>query len=474
MDLDKSLEQGMHFGQWALQKQIGEGGNAVVWGVTNSAGRTAAIKLLKSRQLNNRPRPKRFRDEIEFLRSNIGRAGILPLIDANMPDVLSKEDRPWFTMPLAMPFAKLELSGAANLIELAHKIAAIASTLATLHEEHIWHRDLKPENLFLLNGNAVIGDFGLVTFPGKEAITVSKEFLGPLFYIAPEMMTDAADKPAGAADVYSLAKTFWVLASGHRYPLPGEQRLDVPALRVSTYCPLPRANVLDLLLERATSHDPSRRPAMGDLAGELIAWLRPAAEVPVNIDLKTLAKENESIFELENRAERNRKELIAAAEASLSSFTPVLSAVAAELSVIRKKKVDIEFGAYDLPKRFHHVKLAFSVDSVWRRANQVKITVKANHRFTVSLHSFAQVEALDNDTIRIVVGHLVQPSANGNLLIVWKPWTKEAIELRGTAQLENKSAALGTELRANLKSAVGEFVTRIRQYQSDANDIAPA
>ena len=111
MDLDKSLEQGMHFGQWALQKQIGEGGNAVVWGVTNSAGRTAAIKLLKSRQLNNQPRPKRFRDEIEFLRSNIGRAGILPLIDANVPDVLSKEDRPWFTMPLAMPFAKLELSG---------------------------------------------------------------------------------------------------------------------------------------------------------------------------------------------------------------------------------------------------------------------------------------------------------------------------------------------------------------------------
>jgi hypothetical protein len=114
------------------------------------------------------------------------------------------------------------------------------------------------------------------------------------------------------------------------------------------------------------------------------------------------------------------------------------------------------------------------VDSVWRRANQVKITVKANHRFSVSLHSFVQVEALDNDTIRIVVGHLVQPSANGNLLIVWKPWTKEAIELRGTAQLENKSAALGTELRANLESAVGEFVTRVRQYQSDANDITPA
>ena len=104
----------------------------------------------------------------------------------------------------------------------------------------------------------------------------------------------------------------------------------------------------------------------------------------------------------------------------------------------------------------------------------MKITVKANHRFTVSLHSFAQVEALDNDTIRIVVGHLVQPSANGNLLIVWKTWTKEAIELRGTAQLENKSAALGTELRANLESAVGEFVTRIRQLQSGTSETSSA
>src|SRR5205807_5703302 len=143
--------------------------------------------------------------------------------------------------------------------------------------------------------------------------------------------------------------------------------------------------------------------------------------------LGVLARESESIFELENKTERDRNERIQAAEEILRSFDPVLTKIATDLSAFAKREIPVENGAYDLPGTFHFSQLAFSTRLVWRSANQVKVAVTANHRFTVSLHSFVQVEALDDDTIRVVIGHLVQPRANSDLVIVWDPWNKETI-----------------------------------------------
>jgi serine/threonine protein kinase len=102
-----------------------------------------------------------------------------------------------------------------------------ALTLAGLAAKGIGHRDLKPENLFRHEGRWVIGDFGLATYPGKEPITVGERRLGPLYFIAPEMLREPDVADAGPADVYSLAKTLWALASGQRYPPEGQIRVDV-------------------------------------------------------------------------------------------------------------------------------------------------------------------------------------------------------------------------------------------------------
>jgi serine/threonine protein kinase len=61
-------------------------------------------------------------------------------------------------------------------------------TLVNLHDSDISHRDIKPDNLYLLDGNWVLADFGIASFPGKEAITEAGRKLGPMFYIAPEML----------------------------------------------------------------------------------------------------------------------------------------------------------------------------------------------------------------------------------------------------------------------------------------------
>ena len=247
------------------------------------------------------------------------------LVAAPQPDSLFQP--PFGCRKNGSAFTKLELAGL-KLPDLVAKIEIIAQTLAKLHDENIWHRDLKPENLFVLDNHPVIGDFGLVDFPGKEAISMPEDFLGARNYIAPEMTEDAADKPAGPADVYSLAKTLWVLASGKRYPPNETLRMDVPELRFSNLCPHPRAIYFDRLVESATDYGPSRRPTMREFARELSEWLNPPTTESLKTDLTASTKEYQNVFEVENRAKRNRDELIDAAKAVLLSFEPVLKQIA--------------------------------------------------------------------------------------------------------------------------------------------------
>src|SRR5581483_5366651 len=316
---DKKLGPGLQFGQWTLgNKELGRGGNGVVWEAVNRAGLQVAVKFLHAHHFQTpTKRLARFKDEVAFLAREGTRAGLLSLLDSNLPVNPSLEDRPWLVTALADSLTKASLAGAGKLQELVNRIRELAQTLAGLHAERKAHRDIKPENLFVLNGKPVFGDFGLVDFPDKADVTESGEILGPLFYVAPELMRDAADVDARPGDVYALAKSLWVLASGQQYPLQGEMRADSPPLRLSTYCPHARAHVLDLLLERSTRHNPQERPNAHEFARELNAWSESPQSTSVSIDLADLAKEYEGIFETENRRGRQQQELITAAQGAL-------------------------------------------------------------------------------------------------------------------------------------------------------------
>jgi hypothetical protein len=75
----------------------------------------------------------------------------------------------------------------------------------------------------------------------------------------------------------------------------------------------------------------------------------------------------------------------------------------------------------------------------------------------VYLQGFVQVEALNDERIRILVGYLIQPIIHGQTVIPPEPWTKEIIAPRGSAQLENNSEALRGELLKHLGSAIRAF-----------------
>ena len=448
------LHPGQSFGQWILQEPIGQGGNGVVWSANNSNNRPVAIKFLQSEHFGQQCE-QRFRDEIEFLRRESNRPGILPLIDYYLPEKSGLDDRPWFTTPFAQCFTKLSLAGSANLEKLVADIEVIAQTLAKLHDEGKWHRDLKPDNLFILDAAPVIGDFGLVHFPGKEANTRDSEHLGSRNYTAPELEGDAGDTPAGPADVYSLAKTFWVLASGKRHPPAGQLRMDIPELRFSQLCPHPRAGSLDFLLERGTNHAPLCRPTMQQFGKELSEWLHPPTTEPKISDLSVLPNDYQSAFELADRARRKKEELIDAAKTALASCEPILAQIAAQVSKHTKIKAYVA-NAFDLEAQ-QFIELAGGLRLVWRGAREVRVTI--GEIWAVYFQSFVQVEAIEDDTIRIVAGHFIERTAHGQRFIkgVNRDWMKEVRALRGTAQLQNELGIIRGELLKNLGSAIQRF-----------------
>jgi serine/threonine protein kinase len=128
--------------------------------------------------------------------------GILPIIAYDLPRSPTRRSPPWLAMREATRLRE-NLGDNPSLREVVVSISAVAGTLADLAERGVFHRDLKPDNLFHLDGRAVVGDFGLATFPGKPAQTVAGPKLGPLFYIAQEMLESPEEAKPGPADVFS-------------------------------------------------------------------------------------------------------------------------------------------------------------------------------------------------------------------------------------------------------------------------------
>jgi serine/threonine protein kinase len=281
-----SWRKGSRLGSWELTQRLARGGNGEVWEVRGDDGTCRAIKILDLKEKRDRPyRLARFKDEIRFLTEHPGRSGVLPLLDHRLSD--SPDEVSWYVMPKAIPI-RIALGNDPEPEAVIDAVAAIAETLAALAADGIGHRDIKPDNLFKLENEWVIGDFGLVTYPDKDALTQHGRRLGPLYFMAPEMQRDADRAQAEPADVWALAKTLWVLLVAQPDPLPGPHRPADPAYALRQRINYGRAGELDLLLERATLIDPASRESMTGFARELRACLAAPPEATPSAHLQAL------------------------------------------------------------------------------------------------------------------------------------------------------------------------------------------
>jgi serine/threonine protein kinase len=288
------------FGTWRAVESLGAGGNGRVWRCTADDGAQAAVKVLHARQ---RDRITRFRNEIKFLIGQAARNGIVPLIDHNLPDDPGKIA--WYAMPIAEPI-RTALGPSPDPDLVVGALGAIAGTLAELADDQLSHRDIKSDNLFRLDGQWAVGDFGLVKYPDREPVTKQGRKLGPIDYMAPEMRENPDTADAERADVYSLAKTLWVLFAGVNLPFPGQHRADDEMCRLTGRLTYRWAPQLDLLIEQCTGNDPDSRPRMREVSHELDAMLRPPCAPISSQSTVELQRRINSKVELHRRRQDQR------------------------------------------------------------------------------------------------------------------------------------------------------------------------
>lgn len=280
----RKITKGQEFGEWNLKEYLGEGGNGFVWLALNSQGDEAAIKLVA--KMNGKEREKayaRFRIEVDVIRANNDVEGILPIIDSYLPKGIPSQ-MPWYVMPVAQP---IEGYSNGKSFEIAvQAILEIGRILTTLHERGISHRDIKPANILVKNDRFYLADFGLVDYPGKSDLTSTGERIGARWTIAPEMERNASKADGKSADVYSLAKTLWILLTGRKDGFEGQydpngvnglNRLGLTEPEGKGFffekAPLLYTKPLDDLLRESTDDDPSQRPSASQFVERLAAWM---------------------------------------------------------------------------------------------------------------------------------------------------------------------------------------------------------
>lgn len=259
-------------------KPIGSGGNADVYlAKKNGDSKIVALKVLKSGGRYFNEKRDRFCIEsslVEKIQDEI--SGIIPIYDSGLPDIDDK-NKYWYTMPLAIPLEK-KINKDSSLDEIANCILELSKVMIKLHQRGIVHRDIKPSNIYHYNGAFCFGDFGLVDYPGKENLTKKNESVGPKATIAPEMKHNARISDGKKADVYSLAKTFWMLLTNSQYGFEGTYDETSNLMGLSKYYKETHLVEIENLLYESTREEPNLRPTMKLFNENLNEWLNVKAD----------------------------------------------------------------------------------------------------------------------------------------------------------------------------------------------------
>ncbi|HLS47752.1 MAG TPA: protein kinase [Gemmatimonadales bacterium] len=224
-------------GQYALVREIGQGGMATVYLARDLRhGRQVAIKVLREDLVRN-VGAERFLREIR-LAARLSHPGILPLFDSgNAGSGLDGAGTGllYYVMPyiegesLRGRLARERQLPVDDVVRIAGEVAA---ALDHAHRQGIVHRDIKPENILLHEGHALVADFGIGKVQseaeGKGAVTRSGVMVGTPAYVSPEQA--AGDAVDGRSDLYSLGCVVYEMLSGEP-PFTGHSARAVIAKR---------------------------------------------------------------------------------------------------------------------------------------------------------------------------------------------------------------------------------------------------
>ena len=253
----------------------GEGGNADVYFLQNIiTGEEVALKKLNT---GDKRKKKRFEDEIDFVSANQDKIpGILPILSYEKTDY-------WYIMPRAISLEDY-LGEKRDIKQIVECIINYAKTLECIHALGNSHRDIKPENMYFYKDHFCLGDFGLVDIPDNPNNNTEGEHqVGAKATMAPEMRRSPLTSSGDKADVYSLAKTLWILITRKSLGFDGVYDFMDPFLSIRPYVSqvdrLISLAGIERLLRKSTQNAPEDRPTMTEFRTRLEKWLETTNDV---------------------------------------------------------------------------------------------------------------------------------------------------------------------------------------------------
>jgi serine/threonine-protein kinase len=273
--------------RYRIESLLGRGGMGVVYRASDTvSGRTVAVKMLQ--RVSNQAGIQRFLREVEAMASVKH-----PAVAQSLHVDISESGQPFQVQELVVgPSLERERERRLRLTpeHVARLGAVLADALATAHAIGVVHRDIKPSNVILLDSapGLKLLDFGISKLRERSAtVTETGCALGTPAFMAPEQVTAAAEV-GGAADVYSLGVTLYLLLSG-RLPFP---EMSVAKLLMAhvAMAPAPLGDhtrgVPDALVRAIMTclqKAPELRPAAGELAALLTGIANDLGAAPLDV-----------------------------------------------------------------------------------------------------------------------------------------------------------------------------------------------
>ena len=245
--------------EFEVDRRLAAGGMGIVYrGREVALDRLVAIKVLRP-ELATAVARERFLREARLL-ARLQHPNIVPVHRADERDGL-----PFYVMDLieGRTLAEQLATGPLRPEELSGLAHDLLRALAASHSAGIVHRDVKPHNIFLVEGRALLGDFGISLDATSEdlALTEAGSLVGTREYMAPEQLR--GESAGERSDQYSVAAVLYEAATGRQW-----KALDTPAKANWRGVPEPLTRVL----KRALAVNPAERwPTMRGMQLALVA-----------------------------------------------------------------------------------------------------------------------------------------------------------------------------------------------------------
>ncbi|NUT25638.1 MAG: serine/threonine protein kinase [Streptomyces sp.] len=251
---------------YVCERELGRGGQGVVWLARDRAGRQVVVKFLLPGKEYDKVALARVRREFGAA-SRVGELATARVLDADLsgrrPYIISE------FVPGPTIHQHVTANGPLPSGRLQSVALAVAHALAQVHRVGVVHRDIKPSNILLSPDGPRIIDFGIARDDRllESALTTPGSVLGSPAYMSPEHVQSL--QVTSASDVFSLGGTLYYAATG-RHPFAGESDYEVLVAVCQrdadlTAVPEPVRSVIADCLRK----DPAERPTAAQLVTRL-------------------------------------------------------------------------------------------------------------------------------------------------------------------------------------------------------------